>query len=194
MDYKDILSGVGIVLTVVAFYPYIYSIFQGITKPHVFTWLIWGSTTFVIFLAQLADKGGAGAWPIGVSGIITLYVAWLAYTRKSDSSITRSDWFFLYVAMASLPLWYYTSDPVWTVVILTTIDLAGFAPTFRKAYVSPYEEKLMFYNVMAVRNLVVLIALENYTLTTILFPLATGIVCVGFILMVAVRRHRVSNE
>jgi hypothetical protein len=51
---------------------YIHSIQQGTTKPHVFSWVIWGSTTFVVFLAQLADKGGAGAWPIGVSGIITL--------------------------------------------------------------------------------------------------------------------------
>ena len=79
MNYKELLSAIAIVLTFLAFLPYIRSIFQGKTKPHVFSWVIWGSTTFIVFLAQLADKGGAGAWPIGVSGIITIYVALLAY-------------------------------------------------------------------------------------------------------------------
>lgn len=188
MPYKEVLSVVAIVLTLLAFYPYIRSIFAGTTKPHVFTWVIWGSTTFVIFLAQLADKGGAGAWPIGVSGIITLYVAWLAFSRKADISITRTDWGFFIVAAISLPLWYFTSDPVWTVIILTSIDVMGFAPTFRKAYAFPYEEKLTFYNIMAVRNLVVLVALEHYSVTTVLFPLATGVVCLVFIIMVYKRR------
>ena len=78
MVYKEIPSTVAIVLTLIAFFPYIRSIHQGKTKPHVFSWVIWGSTTFVVFLAQLADKGGAGAWPIGVSGVITLFVAFIA--------------------------------------------------------------------------------------------------------------------
>ena len=67
--YKELLSAAAIALTFVAFLPYIRSIKQGVTKPHVFSWVIWGSTTFIVFLAQLADKGGAGAWPIGVSGL-----------------------------------------------------------------------------------------------------------------------------
>ena len=83
--YKELFSALAILLTFIAFLPYIRSILKGETKPHVFSWVIWGSTTFVVFLAQLADKGGAGAWPIGVSGIITIYVALLAYLKKSES-------------------------------------------------------------------------------------------------------------
>ncbi|MFQ5489029.1 MAG: hypothetical protein ACE5ET_11375, partial [Gammaproteobacteria bacterium] len=142
---RALLSGIAIALTFVAFLPYIGSILRGRIRPHVFSWLIWGATTFVVFLAQLADHGGAGAWPIGVSGLITLYVAVLAYMRKSDSTITRLDWLFLALAMSALPLWYATSDPLWAVVILTTVDLLGFGPTFRKAYVLPFEEQLTFY-------------------------------------------------
>ena len=191
--YKELLSFIAIALTFIAFLPYIRSILSGKTKPHVFSWVIWGSTTFVVFLAQLADKGGAGAWPIGVSGIITIYVALLAYINKSDSTITRKDWLFFISAMTALPLWYFTSDPLWAVVILTTVDVVGFGPTFRKAYGHPFEEHLTFFVLVATRNLISIMALEHYSLTTILFPAVTALACLAFILMVAYRRRMQSN-
>lgn len=187
--YKELLSVLAIALTFIAFFPYIRSILKGKTKPHVFSWVIWGSTTFVVFLAQLADKAGAGAWPIGVSGLITIYVAFLAYTKKSDTSISGIDWLFFIAAMTSLPLWYLTSDPLWAVVILTSVDVTGFAPTFRKAYIYPHEEQLTFFVIMAVRNLISILALAHYSLTTVLFPLITAIACLMFILMVRYRRR-----
>ena len=185
---KEFFSAVAIVLTFVAFLPYIRSIIQGKTKPHVFSWFIWGSTTFVVFLAQLADKGGAGAWPTGVSGIITMYVALLAYIKKSDSTITRSDWLFLVAAMTSLPFWYVTSNPLWAVLILTSVDLIGFGPTFRKAYSYPFEEKLTFFVIITVRNFVSIVALEHYSMTTVVFPAATALACMVFCAMVVYRR------
>ncbi len=187
--YKELLSAIAIGLTIFAYYPYIRSIIQGKTKPHVFSWVIWGTSTCIVFLAQLADKGGAGAWVIGFSGIISIYVAFLAYIKRSDSTITRMDRLFFIVAMTSLPIWYLTSDPLWAVLILTTVDVLGFAPTFRRSYISPFEEQLMFYVIMAGRNLVVISALENYSLTTVLFPATIAVVALIFSLMVAYRRR-----
>ena len=189
MIYKQLLGAIAIGLTIIAYYPYIRSIIQGKTKPHVFSWVIWGTSTCIVFLAQLADKGGAGAWVIGFSGIISIYVAFLAYIKRSDSSITRIDRLFFIVAMTALPIWYLTSDPLWAVVILTTVDVFGFAPTFRRSYISPFEEQLMFYVVMALRNLVVVSALKNYSLTTVLFPATIALACLIFSLMVVYRRR-----
>ena len=91
--------------------------------------------------------------------------------------------------MTALPIWYLTSDPLWAVVILTTVDVLGFAPTFRRSYILPFEEQLMFYVVMALRNLFVLSALESYSLTTVLFPATIGLACLMFSLMVVYRRR-----
>lgn len=193
MIYKNLLSAIAIALTILAFFPYIRSILKGETKPHVFSWVIWGSTTFIVCLAQLADEGGAGAWPIGVSGIITLYVAILAYLKKSDSSITKTDWLFFILAMASLPVWYLTSNPLWAVVILTTADVLGFGPTFRKAYIRPFEEQLMFFVIMTIRNLISITALEHYSLTTVLFPAVIATACLIFIPMVIFRRRTLTR-
>lgn len=186
--HKELLSLIAIALTFFAFIPYIRSIHQGKTKPHVFSWFIWGTTTFVIFLAQLAGKGGAGAWPIGISGIITLYITWLAYQKKSDLNITRTDWIFLIGAIFALPLWYLTADPVWTVIILTTIDILGFGPTYRKAYHQPFSENLYFYFVILARNIIVTFALEHYSVTTAFFPVAVSLATFLLITMIILRR------
>lgn len=189
---KELLSAVAIALTLLAFFPYIRSILQDKIKPHVFSWVIWGSTTFIVFLAQLEDNAGAGAWPIGVSGIITIYIAILAYLKRTDITITKIDWMFFIVALASLPFWYFTADPLWAVIILTTVDVFGFGPTVRKAYVDPFTEQLTFFALFTIRNLIAIMALENYSLTTILFPATIASACLLLIVMVLFRRQLLS--
>jgi hypothetical protein len=189
VGYKEILSAVAFGLTFLAFFPYIRSVLRGTTKPHVFSWAIWGSTTLVVFAAQLADGGGAGAWPIGFSGAVTIYVAGLAYTKKSDVTITRADWLFFLAAAMSLPCWYLTADPLWAVLILTVVDILGFGPTFRKAFDHPFDEQLTFFVLMAARNAIAAMALEHYSLTTLMFPTVMAAVCVVFIATVLYRRR-----
>ena len=194
MFYKEILSAVAIALTFIAFFPYIRSIVNGATKPHVFSWVIWGMTTFVVFLAQLEDHGGAGAWPTGVSGIITILIALLAYLKRADITITRMDWLFFVSAMSSLPFWYFTSDPLWAVVILTTVDVLGFGPTVRKAYAFPHSESLLFFALFTARNLIVIMALENYSITTVLFPAVIAAACMLLMAMVTYRRRELTRR
>ncbi len=191
---KELISLVAIIITFIAFIPYIASIVKGQTRPHAFSWIIWAMVTFVVFLAQLADRGGAGAWPTGFSGIITLVVALLAYLKRTDHMISRSDWLFFVSALMALPLWAITQNPLSAVVILTTVDLLGFIPTFRKAWFYPQEEALLFYNLIALRNGLSILALEHYSVTTVLFPAATGLACLLFTSMVVVSRKIISRN
>jgi hypothetical protein len=186
--YKQVLSAVAIGLTLAGLLPYLVSILTGATRPHVFSWVTWGVTTLVVFLAQLEGGGGAGAWPIGVSGSITLVIAVLAYLKRADVTITATDWLFFAVAMSSLPLWYLTSDPLWAVIVLTFVDVLGFGPTVRKAWQLPYSESVLFFALFSVRNLVVVMALEHYSLTTVLFPAAIAAACMLLIAMIVYRR------
>lgn len=186
---KELLSAAAIALTFIGYYPYIRSIHDGVTKPHVFSWVVWGAVTVVVSFAQLADGAGVGAWPILVSGIVTLYVAALAYRRRGDTRITRSDWLFLVLALSALPAWYLTSDPLWAVVILTTADTLGYAPTFRKSWHQPFSENLTLYVLLTLRNLIAIAALENFSLTTILFPAVIAATTIVFIAMVLSRRQ-----
>jgi hypothetical protein len=189
MFNKPLLSAIAIAITLFAFLPYIRAILTAAIRPHVFSWIIWGTTTVIVFLAQLQDHGGVGAWPIGVSGGISVSIAILAYCKRADLSITKTDWLFFAVAMASLPFWYFTADPLWAVVLLTTVDVLGFGPTIRKAYVSPHSESVLFFALFASRNLIVILALEHYSLTTVLFPAVIAAACILLISLLLYRRR-----
>lgn len=187
---KDILGLLAILLTLGAFVPYIRSIHAGITRPHVFTWLIWGIATLVVFAAQVVSEGGAGAWSTGVSGSITCYIAFLAYRHRGDHRTTRLDWLFFAAAMAAIPCWYATSDPLPAVLILTTVDLLGYGPTLRKVYHRPQEEQVLLYVLTTIRNLMAMVATADYSLTTLLFPAAGSVGNVIVIVLIVVRRRQ----
>lgn len=176
-------------LTVYAFLPYIRGILRGTVRPHVFSWVIWGATTLVVFFAALQSGGGLGAWVIGLSATLTLAIAALAWRHRADVTITRLDWLFFALAASSLPLWYVTASPVWAVVVLTIVDLLGFGPTFRKAWEDPRSESMGFYGLFVLRNLLVVAALERYTLATWLFPVSIAAACALLVGLIALRRR-----
>ncbi|MEM9667687.1 MAG: hypothetical protein AAF950_02085 [Pseudomonadota bacterium] len=186
---RELLAGLAIALTIAMYFPYISSILRGGTRPHVFSWIIWGAGTVIVFFAQISDGAGVGAWPIGVSAVISCFVAYLAFLKSGDRSITSTDWIFLILAGAALPLWFLTSEPLSAVIILTIVDLLGFGPSFRKAYTAPYEESAMFFSLSLIRNGLVLGALENVSWTTALFPAAVAIACLVFVAWLLIRRR-----
>lgn len=132
------------------------------------------------------------AWPIGVSGIITFYIAFLAYLKRGDTHITPSDWAFFTAALAALPIWFLTADPLWAVVVLTAVDLVGFGPTVRLSYHRPQQESALFFGLAALRNLLVVLALEHYSVTTTLFPAAVGAACLMLCGMLLWRRRKLA--
>jgi hypothetical protein len=188
MYYREIFSFIAIVLTLVSFYPYIRSIKKGETKPHYFSWIIWGLTTTLSSFTQLADSGGVGAYSVFIAGIICFYIAYLAYQQQRNYTIDRSDWITFYVALGSLVVWYITSNPLWTALILTIVDAIGFIPTFKKSYHYPWEEHIGFYLLISVKNLFSIIAMENYSVTTTIFLWVINILSVVFIFFLLWRR------
>ena len=193
MNFNQIASLASVVLTIVAYGPYISGIRNGIVKPHFFSWVIWSITTTVVSVAQIMAEGGVGAWPTVVSAIITIYVTALAWVLRSDISITRVDLWFLLASFAALPVWFFTSDPLWSVVILTVVDVLGFGPTLRKAYTYPHEESLQFYNLFIVRSFLSVLALETRNLTTVLFPAAMIVACVVVSVLLWWRRRTLAE-
>jgi len=191
---KDIISAVAFIVTVALFGNYIRSIRAAQTVPHVFSWVIWAGGTLIVFVAQLAGGGGVGAWPIGFSGCITAYIAFLAYRKRHHSPIAALDWVFLVLAVCALPAWWLASDPLWAVVLLTSADVIGFGPTFRRGYHHPYQEHAGFFALGALRNVLVVLALERYSWTTVLFPAAVGAACGALACLLYVRRWMIREQ
>ena len=189
---KELISIGAILVSFIAFIPYAKKIVLKQVTPHFLTWIIWSITTLVVFLAQRHDGGGAGSWPTGVSALLTLCIAFLSVIYRGDLSITKADKTFFSAAIIAMVCWWFTSDPLWAVVILTIIDLLGFAPTYRKALTKPYSESIVFFGLFVVQYGLVLLALERYSVTTTLFPSALGLACLIFIITIYIRRMQCS--
>jgi hypothetical protein len=103
------------------------SIFVANTKPHAFTWLVWGTVMAIAFSAQLSDKAGAGSWATGLSAAFCLGIGVLALFR-GEKHITRGNWVAFLATSLAIPLWVVTSDPLWSVLLVTGIDAVALLP------------------------------------------------------------------
>jgi hypothetical protein len=187
-NIKPYLATIAVLLTLIGFIPYVVAILRNKTKPHAFSWVIWSVSTITVFIAQIYSGAGVGAWSLGLSGALTVAIAIMAYCKKSNDTITKIDWIFLFTALFSIPLWLFTDDPLYSVIILTAVDLIGYLPTFKKSYHKPFEESPMVFFIMLVSSTFALAALETYSLTTMLFQTALIIGNALLIATILVRR------
>jgi|SRR5690554_4387813 hypothetical protein len=86
------------------------------------------------------------------------------------------------------------ADPLWAVVVLTLVDILGFGPTIRKVYSAPRSESVSFYAIFAIRNGLVLVALERYSTTTVLFPAAIAFACLFLVVLILWRRRELKVD
>ncbi len=190
MPLKTVLGLLAVIMALSAFWPYIRETRAGRCQPHVFSWLIWASTTWVVFFAQCFNDAAAGAWPTAISALLASYIAWLAWCQRRALPSTVSDRVFLYLALSALPFWWLTEEALAAVVIMTLIDMLAFAPTLRQAYQQPFAEVVSFYFMIVIRNVLAIAALADYSWTTALFPAAIGSASLLMVALLLWRRRQ----
>lgn len=188
-DYKIALGIVAAILGFVGYAPYFRDISLGRTRPHVFSWFVWGLLTGIAFFAQIAKGGGAGAWVTGFSAVICMCIAGLALFY-GEKDITKSDWLSLGGALLGIVFWQATRNPLLAVIFVTVADSIAFIPTFRKAYHKPGEETVNTFVWGSLKFVVGLAALESFNLTTALYPTSLVLANGSFVTMLIMRRRK----
>lgn len=186
-------TALGIIATVMAFVsyiPYIRNMLSGKTKPHAFSWLVWGTLTAIAFVGQVSEGAGPGAWVTGFTACVSFFI-FVTALRTGEKDIAKSDWLSLVGAGVAMLLWWATSDPLIAVILITLIDALGFFPTFRKSYHKPYEETAITFAISGLKFVIAIIALENLTPTTWLYPASLVLMNGIFVVMLLIRRKQV---
>ena len=189
LEYKTILGIIAVIIALAGYVPYFRDIFRGKTKPHAFSWLVWASLTGIAFFGQIFDKGGAGAWVTGFTAVVSFAIFFLAL-KKGEKNITSSDKWSLFGAGVALVLWYLTSSPMGSVILITLIDALGFYPTFRKSYHKPHEETMLTFFLSGLKFVIAIIALQNYSVVTYLYPASLVLMNFIFVGLLIVRRRQ----
>ncbi|NTU77560.1 MAG: hypothetical protein HGA90_07100 [Alphaproteobacteria bacterium] len=188
METKELFGVLSVVVGCVGFAPYFWDILKKRTKPHAFTWIVWTLLAGIVFFAQAVDRAGPGAWATGFTAAACLLIAVLALQR-GEKQITRSDWTTFVAALAAIPLWYFTAEPFYVVLLVTGIDGLACYPTYRKSWAKPQEETAKFYALAAIKFVLALFALENHTAVTMLYP-SFLIIANGALLVLILWRRR----
>lgn len=186
---KETLGISAVVIGFIGYVPYFRTIFSGKTKPHAFTWLVWGVLTAIAFGGQVVDGGGAGAWVTGFTAIIS-FVIFILGLVKGEKDFPLADWLCLAGCMVALALWAITNDPILAIVLITVIDILAFIPTFRKSYSKPYSEPAFTYALSGLKFLVSLFALQQLSAVTVLYPASLVLTNGLFVLLLLVQRKR----
>jgi hypothetical protein len=185
------LGAIAAALALVQYVPYIADVIRGKTKPHAFSWFVWGVPAGVVFLAQLLTGGGAGSWATGVTAAIctAIFVLALFYGERN---ITAFDWWCLLGSLAAIAIWVVTNNPLGAVVLVTIADLLAFGPTIRKSMHKPHEETLNTYVTSGIKWTVSIMALSAFSAVTLTYPLAMVLGNLGFALFLALRRRKIA--
>ncbi len=190
-DFKIIIGGVAVVISILGYIPYFRDIISGKTKPHAFSWLVWGVLNAIAFAGQIHGKGGAGVWAVGLTAVALLAIFVLSLI-KGEKNIMLFDWLCLAGAALALALWAITKQPLASIILITVVDAFGFLPTVRKAYTKPQQETLITYEINTLKYFLIVLALQNYSWVTVLFPFAVALMNGLFVAMLIVRRRQIS--
>jgi hypothetical protein len=189
MDYKQLLGVLAVAIGIIGYAPYFLNIYKNKTKPHAFSWLVWGVLTAIAFAGQVSSNAGAGAWVTGFTALVCIVIFLIALVRgKKDFPLV--DWLCLIGAGLALALWAATNNPLTAIVLVTVIDMLGFFPTFRKSYFKPSEETLFTYTLSGIKFLIGIVALKEFSLVTVLYPASLVITNLIFVSMVMLRRKK----
>lgn len=178
-------------MTLVGYSFYFRDIFANKTKPHAYSWLVWASLTAIAFFGQLSENAGPGAWVTATTALISFVIFGLAI-KKGEQQITKSDRLNLAGAGLALLIWFFTNDPVFSIILITIVDFLGFIPTIRKSFNKPHEETLIHYVFAGLKFVLAIVALDNYTLTTWLYPASLVVSNLLFVPMLIIRRKQLT--
>ena len=190
---KQAISIIAVILTFGGCLPYILDTLKGKTKPHVYTWFIWGLITLLAYALQVKAGAGVGSIVTLAAGLVCSLIAVLGYLSiKNDKNIDKLDTACFVLAFISIIFWLFAKQPLTAVILLSLADMLGFMPTVRKSWAKPFEETLFSYEMNTFRFALAIYALESYNAVALMYPL-TWILANGlFSAYLIVRRKQVT--
>ncbi|WKZ25779.1 MAG: hypothetical protein QY322_00475 [bacterium] len=189
---KEFVGILAVILTFVGYAPYIWDTVKGKTKPHIYSWFTWAFVTFIIFALQIFGKGGAGAYTTLATAILCLII-FLLGLKNGNKDITRFDTVTFIISLIATAVWIFAKQPIISTFLIVTINTLANLPTIRKSWNDPHSETLFTWQMGAVRNFLGIIALQNYSILTWLYPVTNLIINIIESCILIIRRKQLKN-
>ncbi|MGE4351322.1 MAG: hypothetical protein AB7E52_03945 [Bdellovibrionales bacterium] len=188
MTFQEIAGGVSVFGSLVGTAIYIREVICGKVKPHAFTWFVWFLLMGIAAAVGFAGGAVVNAVVLACGALMNFSISVLAL-KYGEKRITLSDKGTFAAALAIIPVWYATKEPLTAALLVTTIDTLGLWPTLRKAWGSPWEESSKVFGLFSVTSLFCVLSVSPYTLTTGLYPTMSLLMNLIVVSLVLTRRR-----
>ena len=169
IDIKITFGILSVIIGLIGCVAYVRDIFRGVCQPHIFTWIIWLGVTSMAFMGQISDNAGAGAWTTAVGAAFCLLVIILSF-RYGTKTRYRSDYFCLAGVGVAVALYFITNTLIWSVLLVSVVDMIGFIPSIKKSHQNPHNENATLYQLSSIRDLLSILALSHISFLTAFYP------------------------
>jgi len=187
MDVHLFFAIAAVVLATARYGTYCLTIWQGKTRPHAFSWLLWGAVTGVGTLAQFQLDAGPAAWALAYVSVSCLLISAVSFFI-GERDYTKSDWCALAFCFCAIPVWKMTASPVAALFIVMLIDGLTYWPTIRKSFYRPQTEPPISYGLAGTRYFLMLFAVPHPTWENLAYPFFLMATDWGFALYIVIRR------
>ena len=90
LSAKGVYAAIAIALMLFSRGTYLTSILKGRTRPHAFSWLIWGVISSIGLAAQIAEHAGAAIWVRAVGCSTCFFILALCWWKGTRDKIGRA--------------------------------------------------------------------------------------------------------
>ncbi len=184
---KEIIGGIATVLTFVAYIPYYRDILKGKTRPHVYSWSLWGLLTILIVALQIKGGAGPATWVTAAAGLLCIGVVILSL-KNGKRDITYSDTITAILSLIAIGFWVIAKQPVISIILVVIADILAFFPTVRKSWNQPHTETVSLYATNALRFALAILAVEHYSILSTLWIAVWAAANGLFSIMLVIRR------
>lgn len=169
-DITALAGKVAGIVSLAAYFPYIFSIVRGKTIPNRATWWIWTMVGLMLGASYYSSGASNTIW-VPVSYIIGPLTTAILSIRYGVGGWERFDKYCLAGTGVSLALWCLFSLPLIALLINLFIDLLGALPTIRKVYLKPGTENTFAWILFIAGNTINLFAVETWSFTIAVYPI-----------------------
>lgn len=172
INIKTVLGVVAVFITIVSYFPYILDIIKGKTKPHIYSWFLFGFITLIAFALQVRGGAGFGSTATFVAAMLIVTVFFLSLKNWNNQTATLMDKLFFGLTILALILWLVAKQPIVSAILITLTNLLAYGPTIRKSWSQPHTETQLFFRMNILRFALIIVSLENYSILTALYPVS----------------------
>lgn len=171
LNIKELFGLSAGIISLIAYFPYIYSVLKHKTKPSRSSWWIWSFVGFIILLSYYNVGARSTIWIPFVFFVCPLIIAILSIWFGQGKKLNTLDKICILGAIISVIPWIIFQSAQITLFINILIDFLGFLPTIQKTFINPLYENKIGWILFFLGSILNMLAIDNFTITIASYPI-----------------------